>query len=208
MTKSSTLRKDVNDLQSQVRLQLSKAIDSCAEAVLPLLPNNGEDFTSQQYAQMRWEMLKAGFSHSEISGISSKIKAACLRGERPVDVSDLKIIVCTKYLEPIAEFTSVIMLILKKSDYSRRLAGNILNAHEKLVFLIGKQIDELADGQEPEVRAMIIKTIAEKSQCAEELIWRVATGGLRVPRVVLEKVNKVVRTLNAERWAEEEADSE
>lgn len=192
------MRQEAQQLQDKVRVQLLEAANKCSESIAAAMPTDGTEISALVYAKIRWEMLKAGFKHAEVLGIISKLKAwqANHPGEK-LSAYDFIQTVTVKYLEPIGEDTSAFDLYIYHGEYQDRIAGKILNAHERMVFLIGKQIDMLLAGKDPDQQARMVKRLAAKTDCSDELIWRIATGGLRVPRTVLEKVNKVVRELNA-----------
>lgn len=201
MTKTNQLRSEIQLLQDQVRLQLVEAAKACAENVLPLLPGPGESLTTQQFAKIRWEMLCAGFTHNEISGIMSKIKAAAANQESLKSENDWVSLVATRYLEPLDENTDAFDLYMYQGSYKDRLEGKLLNQHEKLVFLTGKRINEILLGKSPEKQSAHIKRIATDTGVTEELVWRMATGGTRVPSSILDKTNRVLRRMLA--FAEE-----
>lgn len=194
MTKTQQLRSDVQALQDKVRVQLLEAANSCSEAILDVLPGAGEAFTPQIYATIRWEMLKAGFSHSEIAGITSKLKCR----PQPVKTPEEWIhVVTVDYLAPIAEDTDTFDLYIYQGTYQDRLAGKILNAHEKLCFLTAKRINEFLETRDLEKRPQIIKRFAVEWGMTEEMVWRVATGGTRVPASLLDKVNRSLRRIDS-----------
>ena len=201
------MRKEVQDLQDKVRLELVIAAEKCFDEVMSYLPGEGEPLGAQAYARIRWAMLKAGFSHDEIVGVISKLKAADANKKQIKTILEWAKMVGVTYLEPINDQTSSTSLLLKKAAYARRLSGVVLDPHERLVFLTGKRLREIMDSLPEAEQGELISGMSKDLGIIEELLWRVATGGHKVAGVHLEKINRWIRQFNFKREQDEDAKS-
>ena len=197
MTKRSETIQKVQTLQDQVRLQLVEAANKAWDHTQPLLPGVGEQFTPITFAKLRWEMLKSGFSHSEIAVVTNKLKARLDAGTPVQSLTEWIRTIAVDALLPISDETSQFALYILEGGYKDRLAGKILNAHEKICYLTAKRIQELVEDESDDVRNAAFERIATECGINEEMIWRVATGGTRIPGSLLDKINRVLRRIDS-----------
>jgi len=207
MSTTHELRSEVQTLHQKVREVLLLASEKAAPGVLPLLPKNETDrISAVQAAGIRWELLQAGFTYDEVSGILSKLNA---NNENklpfPQTTPEWTHFVEEKYLGFITPETHRFTLVLKQRAYSRRLVDVPYNAHERAVISIAKRLQALLSTAAEQKEAIVLD-LAKSTGVQPEMIWRVATGGTRVTGGILMKLDHHLRALENELDGEDAVD--
>jgi hypothetical protein len=190
------LRTEVQVLREQVREKLLVAAQKASEGVLQLFPKTeNEKLGAVQAANIRWEMLKAGFAHEEIFSILSKLTALSENKKAfPANEAEWTHFVEEKYLGYITPATHRFSLALLQRRYTRRLTAPLLNSHERAVYSIGTRIRSIMERVPAQVND-IVNDLAKSVGVQPEIIWRVATGGTRVTGSILTKLDHHVRAM-------------
>lgn len=196
MSTTQEIRAEVQALREQVREKLLTAAEKSYEGVSKFFPKqDGDKLGAIGSANVRWEMLKAGFTHEENTAIQSKL-TALTENKLPWPASKEEWVkfVDEKYLGSVTNETHRYTLGLKLRAYKRRMYEPLLNAHEKASFSIGKRIRAIHE-QAPDQIDATIKDIAMSTGVQPEMVWRVATGGTKVTGGILKKMDSVVRAI-------------
>lgn len=193
MTSTVELRREVKEMQAKLWEVLKDCCTRSAEDVIAALPDDGEQFSAIHAARLRWAMLKGGFTHSEIVAMTSRLNKLHEAGKTPNTEVEWEEFVAEEYLKmgSIDDDTHRATLYILHQRYSTRLENPQLNAHEKMIYVLGKRINRCLDAH-PTLKEDLVETLASETKLPTEMIWRISTGGLRVAGVLLEKIGRAV----------------
>lgn len=196
MSTTAEIRSEVQTLHTQIREKLLAAAEKAYEGVSKYFPKEpGEKLGAIGSANVRWELLKAGFTHEENTSIQSKF-SALIENKLPLPATKEEWVqfVDQSYFGSIHDLTHRYTLGLKLRAYRRRMFEPLLNAHERASFSIGKRIRAIHE-QMPLQIEEVNKDIAKSVGVQPEMVWRVATGGTKVTGQILSKMDSVIRQI-------------
>lgn len=200
MSTNQELRIEVQGLRSQIREKLLTAAEKSFDKLLPHFPKEpGEKLGAISAANIRWEMIQAGFTYEEVQAIFSKMNALTEnKTPFPATVAEWTYFIEDKYLGYITPTTHRFTLGLLQRRYSRRLTGPLLNAHERTVVSIGKRIRAIHEKIPVAQVEQVMADIAASAGVQAEMVWRVATGGTRVTGAILGKMDHCIRQMESD----------
>lgn len=196
MSTTQDIRAEAQVLREQYREVLLTAAQRAAEGVLQQLPAEGERITAVRAANIRWAMLLGGFTHREHQEVMSRLNAiAENKGVYPTSTEEVVALIEASCVgSDFHEGTKRVTLYILKEKWGHRLSHPLLNAHERVVFSIGKRIQTILESN-PEDRGSLVASIATATGVQEVMVYRVATGGTKVPSVILQKMDRAVRRI-------------
>jgi hypothetical protein len=194
MSTTQEIRAEAQVLREQYREVLLTAAQKAASGILEQLPVEGERITAIRAANIRWAMLLAGFTHRENQELMSKLNAiAENKGVYPTTEEEVVTLIETACIgSDFHEDTKRATMYLLKEKWGWRLSHPLLNAHERMVFSIGKRLQAILQ-ENAENKDALVATIATATGVQEVMVYRVATGGTKVPGVILQKMDRAIR---------------
>lgn len=195
---NAELLKECSDLYPKIEEIYLKTSSKVAENVLKHMPAAGEKLTASQYASIRWELLNGGFDYWDVRKIMSKLSAISENlMPYPVNESEFVAFIHEKVLGTFdvnQNYTRTTLWLLSE-EWTNRVKGPQLNAHEKCVIGIARRVNRLLAGTDEIEREKLITRIANDAKIQAEMVYRVATGGTKIPSKLLMVLDKAVRRI-------------
>ena len=198
MTLINQVYESVKEKRARILSLVTSAASESYPNVAPILPKKkGEPWSAVQSAKLRWAMLGAGFTHKEIGDVSRRLWLCTKEGEDyaaihpPADQTSWVDFVQEATVGPLRGTYKLLTLRVLDMRFAHRLAAPILNDHEKTVFNLAKRMHGLLSDNKEENRALI-EALAQAVDVQPQLIYRVMTGGAKVPKLILSRILRAV----------------
>lgn len=196
MSTTQEIRAEAQVLREQFREAILLAAQKASEGILKQLPAEGERITAVRAANIRWAMLSAGFTHREHQEVMARLNAVAEnKGVYPTTTEEVERLIENACIgQEFNEGTKRITLFLLKEKWGWRLSHPLLNAHERMVYSIGKRLQTVFE-QNPDEKNDLVLSIATACGVQDQMVYRVATGGTKVPGAILQKMDRAVRRI-------------
>lgn len=205
LPKRANLLLELPTLHLKVRALLIDATEASLEAIKTAKPSEPKEFAAAEWANLRWGLLLGGFTHNEVSKLTKALNEAAKDAIYPSSDDEIyQFVEKVLLLPPGTNTNRYDTLLWQYESWNARVTKPALNEHETLVVALGKKLNGYVENDTPEDKEFKLQQIAIKLGVTTELLWRIMTGGRKVPGPVLDTLHKFLRNLETEMEADHE----